>query len=225
MNIIKPTTTVVVVIEQALAALSETAQIHVAEFYRAVEERLRAEEEVSDAEFVATLQSMLYFSRKDMRSFATDAQLLTQKVNDWLSAKNLPPPHQRLLILKLCSHDRLGDIDVMSFIQFVCGERSVRKYDFTTPVDEMFSSVRVKQSLHEQNIHTLGQLLSTSEAELLRGSNFGRKSLADINEVIEPMGFWLNGSQGRGLYPGTAEHLDSIRAQKEEQKNTQENVS
>lgn len=44
-------------------------------------------------------------------------------------------------------------------------------------------SVRVRNGI--QNLKTLRELLSSSEAELLKAANFGRKSLEDLKDMIE----------------------------------------
>ncbi|MBI1804929.1 MAG: DNA-directed RNA polymerase subunit alpha [Ignavibacteriae bacterium] len=57
-------------------------------------------------------------------------------------------------------------------------------------VDELELSVRSHNCLRAANIKTLADLVRRDEPELLKFRNFGRKSLAELSEIIE--GFGLN---------------------------------
>lgn len=54
-----------------------------------------------------------------------------------------------------------------------------------TPVDELELSVRSHNCLRAANIRTIADLVKRDEAELLKFRNFGRKSLAELSEIIE----------------------------------------
>jgi DNA-directed RNA polymerase subunit alpha len=58
------------------------------------------------------------------------------------------------------------------------------------PVDELDLSVRSQNCLRSANIKTIADLVSKNESEMLHYRNFGRKSLAELGELIE--GFGLN---------------------------------
>ncbi len=58
------------------------------------------------------------------------------------------------------------------------------------PVDELELSVRSHNCLRAANIRTIADLVRRDEPELLKFRNFGRKSLAELSEIIE--GFGLN---------------------------------
>lgn len=58
----------------------------------------------------------------------------------------------------------------------------------TTPVDELELSVRSHNCLKAANIHTISDLVSRQESEMLKFRNFGRKSLAELTEIIEAFG-------------------------------------
>jgi DNA-directed RNA polymerase subunit alpha len=60
----------------------------------------------------------------------------------------------------------------------------VRKI-LTTPVDELELSVRAHNCLRAANIKTIADLVRREESELLKFRNFGRKSLAELAEIIE----------------------------------------
>ena len=53
------------------------------------------------------------------------------------------------------------------------------------PVDELDLSVRSQNCLRSANIKTIGDLVRKNEAEMLHYRNFGRKSLAELGELIE----------------------------------------
>ena len=57
-----------------------------------------------------------------------------------------------------------------------------------TTVDELELSVRSHNCLKAANIHTISDLVSQQESEMLKFRNFGRKSLSELNEIIEGYG-------------------------------------
>jgi len=58
-------------------------------------------------------------------------------------------------------------------------------------VDELELSVRSANCLKNADIHKIFQLVSKTEAEMLKTKNFGRKSLNEIKEVLIDMGLSL----------------------------------
>ena len=74
-----------------------------------------------------------------------------------------------------------------------------------TPIGELELSVRSANCLREAKIHTIGELVGKSPQELLKYRNFGKKSLAEIEELL--------GGMGLGLGAGTeSESADSSEA-------------
>lgn len=59
------------------------------------------------------------------------------------------------------------------------------------PVSDLELSVRSANCLKEAKIRTIGELVQKTEAELLKYRNFGKKSLAEIQEIIKGMGLSL----------------------------------
>ncbi|HUV13313.1 MAG TPA: DNA-directed RNA polymerase subunit alpha [Acidobacteriota bacterium] len=55
-------------------------------------------------------------------------------------------------------------------------------------IEELELSVRSYNCLKNANIQTIGQLVTKSESEMLKTKNFGRKSLNEINEILENLG-------------------------------------
>ena len=60
-----------------------------------------------------------------------------------------------------------------------------------TPISELELSVRAANCLREAKIHTIGDLVQKNPQELLRYRNFGKKSLAEIDELLQSMGLSL----------------------------------
>ncbi len=58
-------------------------------------------------------------------------------------------------------------------------------------VDDLELSVRSANCLKNANIRFIGELVSRSEAEMLKTKNFGRKSLNEIKEILGTMGLSL----------------------------------
>ena len=58
-------------------------------------------------------------------------------------------------------------------------------------VDELELSVRSYNCLKNANIKTIGDLVTKTEAEMLKTKNFGRKSLNEIKEILSSMGLSL----------------------------------
>jgi len=55
-------------------------------------------------------------------------------------------------------------------------------------VEELELSVRSYNCLKNANIQTIGELVTRTEAEMLKTKNFGRKSLNEIKEILAGMG-------------------------------------
>lgn len=58
-------------------------------------------------------------------------------------------------------------------------------------VEDFEMSVRAKKCLHRLNIHTIGEIVSRTEAELLGCKNFGVTSLNEIKQKLSAMGLSL----------------------------------
>jgi DNA-directed RNA polymerase subunit alpha len=56
------------------------------------------------------------------------------------------------------------------------------------PVTELELSVRSANCLNEARIKTIGDLVTRTEAEMLKYRNFGKKSLMEISQILKDMG-------------------------------------
>lgn len=81
-------------------------------------------------------------------------------------------------------------------------------------VEELELSVRSANCLKNAGIKLIGELVSKSEAEMLKTQNFGRKSLNEIKDVLAEMGLTL-GMQIEG-FPDP-EILRRLRGEKQEE--------
>ncbi len=66
-----------------------------------------------------------------------------------------------------------------------------------TPISELELSVRSANCLREAKIFTIGELVEKTSQELLKYRNFGKKSLAEIDELLKSMGLQLGMAQGK----------------------------
>lgn len=67
-------------------------------------------------------------------------------------------------------------------------EKERLKKILTTSVDDLELSVRSHNCLKAANIKTIADLVRRDEQEMLKFRNFGRKSLAELNEIVENLG-------------------------------------
>lgn len=67
------------------------------------------------------------------------------------------------------------------------GEKPTFNENLYRSVEELELSVRSANCLKNANIHKIYQLVSKTEAEMLKTKNFGRKSLNEIKEVLAEM--------------------------------------
>lgn len=97
------------------------------------------------------------------------------------------PNHQRAILFKK---------DIESSKTMVYDEEKEKRQDrrtqiLETPITDFELSVRSRNCLKKMNINTLGDLLNTTEAELLAYKNFGETSLTEIKQVLDVKGLGL----------------------------------
>lgn len=74
-------------------------------------------------------------------------------------------------------------------------------------VDSLELSVRAANCLENANIKFIGELVTKTEAEMLKTKNFGRKSLNEIKDILAEMGLSL-GMKIDGFDPSTLRQKD-----------------
>jgi DNA-directed RNA polymerase subunit alpha len=79
--------------------------------------------------------------------------------------------------------------------------------NFNMPIEEMELTVRSYNCLKREGIHTVGELISRSEADLLDIRNFGAKSIDEVKMKLAAMGLALKDSPP-GFIPSSVESYD-----------------
>lgn len=86
---------------------------------------------------------------------------------------------------------------VMIYDDDGAGSRESRHSLLDQPISDFELSVRSRNCLRQMNIRTLGDLLRTTEAELMSYRNFGETSLAEIKAMLGQRGLEL----GQAAFP------------------------
>ena len=79
--------------------------------------------------------------------------------------------------------------------------------DLALPVEELQLTIRSYNCLKREGIHTVGELVARSEADLLDIRNFGAKSISEVKEKLGGLGLTLKDSPG-DFDPATADYYD-----------------
>ncbi|MFP4107100.1 MAG: DNA-directed RNA polymerase subunit alpha C-terminal domain-containing protein [Phycisphaerae bacterium] len=104
------------------------------------------------------------------------------------------PNHQRArLYLKDCEASK-----VMYFDEDQARRIAKRNAVLDIPVTDFELSVRARNCLKKMNIRTLGDLVKTTEAELLGYKNFGETSLKEIKDMLSAKGLRLGMAMEEG---------------------------
>ena len=74
--------------------------------------------------------------------------------------------------------------------------------DLALPIEELELTVRSYNCLKREGIHTVGELVARSEADLLDIRNFGAKSIDEVKAKLHSMGLALKDSPP-GFDPGS----------------------
>jgi len=97
------------------------------------------------------------------------------------------PNHPRALLFK-------KDIDsskTMFYDEEKAKKKDIKTQMLSTPITDFELSVRSRNCLKKMKIDTLGDLLNTTEAELLAYKNFGETSLREIKAILDVKGLHL----------------------------------
>lgn len=86
--------------------------------------------------------------------------------------------------------------------------------DLALPIEELQLTIRSYNCLKREGIHTVGELVARSEADLLDIRNFGAKSIAEVKEKLAGMGLSLKDSplefDAGGYYDGADYGTDEL---------------
>lgn len=90
-------------------------------------------------------------------------------------------------------------------------EKLKRSALLDTPVTDFELSVRARTCLKKMNIRTLGDLVRTTEAELLSYKNFGESSLVEIKSMLSSKGLRLGQGRDEAHRAARKAMLDSLK--------------
>ncbi|MGD9688640.1 MAG: DNA-directed RNA polymerase subunit alpha C-terminal domain-containing protein [Phycisphaerales bacterium] len=90
-------------------------------------------------------------------------------------------------------------------------EKLKRSALLDTPVTDFELSVRARTCLKKMNIRTLGDLIRTTEAELLSYKNFGESSLVEIKAMLSAKGLRLGQGRDEAHRAARRQMLDSLK--------------
>ena len=85
----------------------------------------------------------------------------------------------------------------------------------STPIEALDLTVRSFNCLKREGIHSVGELISRSEADLMDIRNFGSKSIEEVKEKLRSLGLALKDSPA-GYVPAFVEEEDGDLAETEE---------
>ena len=71
--------------------------------------------------------------------------------------------------------------------------------DLVMPIEELDLTVRSYNCLKREGVHSVGELVARSEADLLDIRNFGAKSIDEVKEKLAVIGLIPVGSTPEGL--------------------------
>ena len=106
-------------------------------------------------------------------------------------------PEEAVSLAAMLLKDHLGIfIQTEESLRHDGGESAARSWPASTPllaknIDELDLSVRSANSLKNANIHTLRDLVRRTEKDMLETKNFGKKSLEEVQEVLDKLGLSL----------------------------------
>lgn len=95
-------------------------------------------------------------------------------------------------------------------------EKFKRSALLDTPVTDFDLSVRARTCLKKMNIRTLGDLIRTTEAELLSYKNFGDSSLVEIKTMLSAKGLRLGQGREEAHRSARRQMLDSLKGTNQE---------
>ena len=85
---------------------------------------------------------------------------------------------------------------------------NARAQDYATPIEDLDLTVRSYNCLKREGIHTVGELVSRSEADLLDIRNFGSKSIDEVKAKLVSMGLQMKDSPA-GFDPTQHQNYDA----------------
>jgi DNA-directed RNA polymerase subunit alpha len=128
---------------------------------------------------IRTLGDLVKTSESELLAYKNFGETSLKEIKDMLSAKNLR------LGQALEEGSELADLATPPPVS-VSNEGVL-----ATPVDHIEFSIRSRRALEGLKVHTLGELISKTEAELLACKNFGQTSLNEVRQRLAEYGLRL----------------------------------
>jgi len=97
------------------------------------------------------------------------------------------PNHKRALLFK----KDVESSKTMEYDEEKEKKKGLQHKIFETPITDFELSVRSRNCLRKMSIRTIGDLLKTTEVDLLAYKNFGETSLVEIKAILESKGLRL----------------------------------
>jgi len=129
---------------------------------------------------IRTLGDLLRITEAELMSYKNFGESSLIEIKQMLTAKNLR------LGQGLEDAHRAARRQIMDQLRGTGKEAVLAK-----PVGDLQLSVRARKALQLLNIHTLGDLASRTEAELMGVKNFGATSLTEVKEKLTELGLGL----------------------------------
>ncbi|MHB0868091.1 MAG: DNA-directed RNA polymerase subunit alpha [Chloroflexota bacterium] len=97
----------------------------------------------------------------------------------------------------------------------VIGTRAAAGKDYDRPIEDLDLSVRAYNCLKRSGITKIGQLLEMSEEDLLAVRNFGQKSLDELKQRLEAMGYTPAGARAEGAEEAAEGAMGTVEEEEE----------
>ena len=99
----------------------------------------------------------------------------------------------------------------------VIGTRAAVGKDYERPIEDLDLLVRAYNCLKRSGITKIGQLLEMSEEDLLAVRNFGQKSLDELKQRLEAMGYTTRSERAEGVEEGRPTPAETEGIEEEEE--------
>ena len=129
---------------------------------------------------IDTVGDLLNISEAELLSYKNFGETSLREIKTILEPKGL------ILGMSL-DEKQLPSIEISDGTVIINEDEGLRN----KPVDDLQLSVRARKCLRNLNLHTIGELIHKTEAELLGVKNFGVTSLNEINKALVNLGLSL----------------------------------
>ena len=129
---------------------------------------------------IRTLGDLLRITEAELLAYKNFGETSLKEIKDMLTSRNLR--------LGQGLEEQQDSVRSQVYEQF---RGTPQEHLLTKPVTDLELSVRARKALQHLDIHTIGDLVSRTEAELLGVKNFGSTSLVEVNQKLGEIGLGL----------------------------------